>query len=160
MGLFLMAALHQHSLLQGTLFEITATAEAVKRELANTPLATRLSVIDGDLFKDEIPGDHDVVIVANVVHMFSPDTNLTLLNRIRQAVSTGTRLLLIDFWTDPSHTQPIFAALMAAKFHIFSGEGNVYSVEELSQWLSDTGWQMVEHRPLYGDTSLIVAEAA
>lgn len=160
MGLFLMEALQQHELLQGTLFEITATAEAVKRELGNTSLATRLSVIDGDLFKDAIPGDHDAIIVANVVHMFSPDTNLTLLDHIRQAASAGARLLLVDFWTDPTHTQPVFAALMAAKFHIFSGEGDVYSVEELKQWLSDTGWRMVEHRPLHGDTSLIVAEAA
>lgn len=160
MGLFLTAAIQRHQELQGTLFEIAAAADEARKRLAGTSLASRISVVEGDLFEDGIPSGHDAVIVANVVHMFSQKTNLTLLKRIRRAVSAGTRLLLVDFWMDPTHTHPLFAALMAAKFHIFSGEGDVYSAEEMSQWLSVTEWRVLEHRHLVGDASLIVAEAA
>lgn len=160
MGSFLTAAIQRHQKLQGTLFEIASAAAEVRKRLAGTSLAGRIAVVEGDLFGDDIPDGHDAVIVANVVHMFSPTSNLTLLKRIRRAVSAGTRLLVVDFWTDPTHTQPLFAALMAANFQIFSGEGDVYSVEEMSHWLSVTEWRFLEHRHLLGDSSLIVAEAA
>ncbi len=54
--------------------------------------------------------------MANVIHLFSPDQNRELLRRVRAEVEPGGRLLLFDFWTDPTHTQPLAAALLAAEF--------------------------------------------
>ncbi len=86
--------------------------------------------------------------------------NLELFKRIRSAVPKGARLLLIDFWTDPTHTQPLFAALMAGEFLLTPGGGDVYSVEEARAWLRESRWRMVQHKLLAGPASLIVAEAA
>ena len=69
------------------------------------------------------------------------------------------RLLLVDLWTNPTHTQPLFAALMAAEFLINSG-GDVYSTAEIRQWLHETGWRLLEQVPLEGPASVIVAETA
>ncbi len=98
------------------------------------------------------------MLVANVIHLLSPDHNRQLLTKIRQAVPSKARLLLVDFWTDPTHTAPPFAALMAGEFLLVSREGDVYSVEEVKTWLEETQWQMVEHRPLSGPSTLIVGE--
>ena len=68
-----------------------------------------------------------------------------LLRRTRQCVPDGARLLLADFWTDVTHTQTTFAALMAGEFLVITGEGDVYSEEEAHGWLKATGW-----RPLRG----------
>ena len=38
--------------------------------------------------------------------------------------------------------------------------GDVYSVEEVHEWLDRTGWRFADHRPLAGPQNLIVAEAA
>ena len=78
---------------------------------------------------------------------------------MRFAVAPGARLLVVDFWTDPTHTQPTFAALMAGAFLLVSGEGTVYSADEGRAWLAATGWKLLEHRPLSGPASLLVAEA-
>jgi len=93
-----------------------------------------------------------------VIHLYTPERNLALLRTLRQRVPTGARLLLVDFWTDPTHTQPLFAALMAGEFLLYGG--NVYSVDEAHQWLAASGWRPVEHRPLAGPVSLLVAETA
>lgn len=53
--------------------------------------------------------------------------NLELLRRTRAHVPAGARLLLADFWTDVTHKQPLFAALMAAEFFVITEEGDVYS---------------------------------
>ncbi len=81
-----------------------------------------------------------------------------LLRSARQSVPDGAHLLLADFWTDPTHTDPPFAALMAAEFLMFTGEGDVYSEEEARRWLDETGWKALERKPLAGPQSLIVAE--
>jgi hypothetical protein len=82
-----------------------------------------------------------------------------LLRRIRAAVAHGARLLLVDFWTDPTHTQPVAAALMAGEFLSLTPEGDVYSVDEAKAWLGDAGWKLVEHKPLNGPQSLVIADA-
>ena len=53
-------------------------------------------------------------------------------------VPDGARLLLVDFWTDPTHTQPLLTALMAGELLIHSG-GHVYREAEARRWLTASG---------------------
>jgi len=158
-GTFLVALLRQNSGLTATLFDSPSVAAMAAERLAQHPLAPRISIVGGDFFHDPIPGGHDVVLLANIVHNFSSQRNRALLRNVRSAVAPEARLLLVDFWTDPTHSQPIFAALMAGAFLLVSGEGTVYSADEGRDWLEATGWRVLEHRPLAGPASLLVAEA-
>ncbi|MEP6651856.1 MAG: methyltransferase [Myxococcales bacterium] len=158
-GSFLTAMLAKHPRLGATLFELPATAEVARKVLAGTPHAGKVEVIGGDLFTSPIPTGHDLVLLANVVHYFSPGRNLELLHRVRGAVASGARVLLVDFWTDPTHSEPVFAALMAGEFAVLQPEGDVYSVDEGRAWLAAAGFRAVEHLPLTGPLSCLVAEA-
>lgn len=158
-GSFLIAVLGRHAGLSGTLFELPGAVAVARRYLADKPAAARITLVEGDFLKDSLPEGADVVILANVIHVFSPERNLDLLRRIRQHVPDGARLLIVDLWTDSTHTQPPAAPLMAGEFLLFGGEGDVYSVEEAQGWFHETGWRHVEHKPLAGPASLIVAAA-
>ncbi len=68
-------------------------------------------------------------------------------------------MLLADFWTDPTHTEPLPAALMAGEFAIHVNDGDVHSVEEAQAWLDGSGWRFTAHEPLAGPITLVVAEA-
>ena len=159
-GSFLVALLRDYSHLHTTLFERPQVIEVAKRQLADIPHAHSIALTPGDFFQDPLPKDHDAVLIANVIHLLSPQHTRTLFSRIREGANPGTRLLLVDFWTDETHTQPLFAALMAGEFLVNSEEGDVYSVGEVTQWLEETKWQVVEHIALAGPASLIVAETA
>ncbi len=157
-GDFLVALLRRHPALAGTLFELPHTAAVARRALAGKPELARIKIVEGDLFKDPLPEGADAVIIANVVHILSPARNLDMFRRVRRQAGAGARLLLVDFWTDPTHTEPAAAALMAGEFLLFAGEGDVYSAQEVQGWLAETGWRPLEHRPLNGPASVIVAE--
>jgi SAM-dependent methyltransferase len=157
-GSFLFAALHQHPGFAATLFELPATANLVRQRLAEMPTAPAVQILEGNFLEDPLPQGYDAILLANVMHLFSPVRNRTLLQRVRQTVPTGARLLLVDFWTDATHTQPAFAALMAGEFQIVTGEGDVYSTDEVFGWLRESGWRPLEHKPLAGAASLIIAE--
>ena len=79
---------------------------------------------------------------------------------MRRAAQPGAALLLADFWTNPAHTEPLQAALMAGEFAAHIRTGDVYSVEEVRGWLDQTGWRFTDRRALAGPQSLIVAKAA
>jgi SAM-dependent methyltransferase len=158
-GSFLLAVLRRHAGLRGTLFELPGACAVARPRLAREPEGARIEVIAGDVFKDALPDGHDALIVANTVHVLSAAHNLELLRHMRRHVASGARLLLVDLWTDPTHTEPPAAALMAGEFLVIAGEGQAYSEAEADGWLAETGWRKLERTPLAGPSSLIVAEA-
>jgi hypothetical protein len=157
-GYYLRMLTQHYPELHATLFEEPGVAAIARQTLAAASGGERVAVVEGDFFHDPIPPGHDAVLLANVIHLFSPEHNRALLARIRAGVASGTTLLLVDFWTDVSHTQPIFAALLAGEWLTATGEADCYSVEEVAGWLQQTGWTMEVHQPLPGPASLIVAQ--
>lgn len=157
-GIHLHAVLERYPQLRGTLVELPAAAAQARRHLQPLIDAGRANVVDGDIFEDSLPGGHDVVLLSHTLHVFTPEPNQELLRRIRKSVDSGTRLLLVDFWTNAGHTEPVPAALMAGEFYRLTG-GDVYSVEEAQDWLAHTGWGFRAHMPLAGPESLVEAEA-
>jgi 3-hydroxy-5-methyl-1-naphthoate 3-O-methyltransferase len=153
-GSFLTAALDRVPGLEGTLVEVEPAAS-----IARDRLAGRAAVVTADALGDPLPEGQDAILVANLAHLFSPAHNRELLARLRAVAAPGARLLLVDFWTDAGHTDPPVAALMAGEFALFSDEGDVYSEDEVREWLAATGWRAVERRALAGPQSVIVAEA-
>ena len=156
-GSFLLAVLRQYPGLKGTLFELPGACAVAQQRLSQEPERTRINIVEGDVFKVPLPGDHDVVLVANLIHMFSPAHNVELMTRIRAAAPMGARLLLVDFWPDPAYSEA--AALMSGEFLLISGEGQTYGEQEADEWLKATKWRKLERKPLSGPISLIVAEA-
>jgi SAM-dependent methyltransferase len=159
-GSFLRAVLRRHGGLQATLFELSTVAPLARQRLDAETATRQVEVVAGDFFRDPLPDGHDAVLVANVVHLFSPEHNHALLGHLRDHAAAGARLLLVDFWSNPTHTEPLLAALLAGEFLVIAGEGDVYSEEEVRGWLEQTGWRFLERTPLAGPSGLIVAEAA
>lgn len=157
-GSFTVAILSANPALEGTLFELPEVAEIAKRSLAASPVADRVSVTAGTVMESDLPAGHDIVLLANIIHYFLPEQNVKLIERVRAAVEPGARLLLVDWWTDPTHTQPMPAALMAGEFLVNVG-GDVYSEDEMRAWLAEADWRPIDRLPLAGPQSAIIAEA-
>jgi hypothetical protein len=159
-GSFLVVLAARFPHLAGTLVEVAGPAAIARRRFAERKLESRLEIVEGNFFDDALPEGHDAVLMANIVHIFSPERNRDLLRRVRERVPSGARALLVDFWMDPTKTQPLFGALIAGEFLVNTQEGDVYSLEEVRAWLGETGWRFLEHKPLSGPASLVVAEAS
>ena|SRR5436309_12922808 len=111
-----------------------------------------------ELTPEPIVRGHDTVLLANFVHLFTPERIQDLFRRCRAAVDSGARMVAVDFWTDPTHTDPLPAALLAGEFLVMAG-GSIYSFGEIEGWLSEAGWAPRDRGPLAYPASVIVAEA-
>lgn len=158
-GSFLKALLQRNPGLQCTLYELSAAAAVARQRLADDPLGRRIEIVEGNFLKDPLPKGHDAVLLAHVVHVLVPERNQELLRRTREVVAAGARLLMVDFWMNTTHTEPLVGALMAGEFLVVGGNGDVYSVDEVRVWLEQSGWRFMEHKPLSGPVTLLVAEA-
>jgi ubiquinone/menaquinone biosynthesis C-methylase UbiE len=156
-GSLLCRVLQHHSHMAGTLVDVPAVVDIARDRIRRAGLTCRAAIVAGDILTSALPPDHDVMLIANVIHLIGPDRNKMLLQRARQFIVDGGRLLLVDFFTDATHTHPIFAALMAGTFLTGFGEGDVYSEDEVAGWLEETGWMSLGLRPLAGGASLLVA---
>jgi hypothetical protein len=159
-GSFLIAVLRRHLTMQATLFELPGACAVARQRLAREPEGVRVTVVEGDFIKDPLPAGHDLMIVANTVHVLSAAHNIELLKKMRTHATPGARLLLVDLWLDATHagSQPV--PLMSGEFLVMSGEGQAYGETDADEWLAQTGWRKLERRPLAGPASVIVAEAA
>lgn len=158
-GSFLLPLLKRYPALEGTVFELPAAAGVARQVLAGNPLAGRIRIVEGDVLQTPLPPGHDVVVIAHVIHTFSAEHNLQMFANLRKSVTPGARVLMVDLFTDPTHTQPSRAALMAGEFMLMTGEGDTYSEQEAREWLRATGWKALEFKPLNGPVSLMVGEA-
>jgi ubiquinone/menaquinone biosynthesis C-methylase UbiE len=158
-GSYLVSILGRHSQMQATLFELPSSAEVAKNRLASQPTRGRIEIVEGDALFDPLPGGHDVVLLAAVVHLFDPEKIVLLLRRVRECVSTGATLLLVDHWMNSTHLEPQMGAILAGTYLLFSGHAASYSLDEVQPWLARTGWRFVSFQHVAGEHSLIVAEA-
>jgi SAM-dependent methyltransferase len=152
-GSFIGAILDRYPEVEATLFETPAVAAVARGRLEERGVR----VVEGDFFVDPIPKDHDAVILANVLHLLSPERNLELLGRVREVAQPGTDMLLVDLFTNPTHTEPPMAPLMAGEFLIHGGEGAAYSEEEVRAWLRTAGWEPTGGQHLDGPARLQIA---
>lgn len=158
-GSWSIAAARRHPDLTGSVLERPVVAELAERRIADAGLSGRLDSIGADAMSGSLPTGYDAFLLANLVHYWSPEQNVDLLKRVRQAAPDGALLLIADFWTDPTHTVPVQAALMAGEFAVHLRNGDVYSADEGRSWLQRTGWRFERHVGLVGPQSLIVATA-
>lgn len=158
-GSWSIALVLANSQLQATVVDLPTVTPITTQHISRAGLSERVSTRTANALRDPLPTGHDVCLLANLIHYFAPADNRALLANIRAAVEPGSRLLIADFWTDRTHTQPLMAALMAGEFAVHEKDGDVYSVDEGRAWLTETGWRFTSHEPLAGPFSLVTAEA-
>lgn len=118
----------------------------------------RLTAVGADVFAEPLPPGHDLILVANLVHLLPPERITELFRRLREAAPPDATLLLVDWWRTERAPHPS-ARFGAGEFLVISG-GDLYQVDEVAGWLAETGWRVTGHTPLPPPSSVIVASPA
>src|SRR2546426_456896 len=114
-GSFLRAIVDRFPGVECALYELPPAAAVARDKIRGTASERRITIIEGDFLEDAIPDGYDAFLVANVVHAFDANQNLEMLRRVRDHAAKGARFLMVDVWTNATHTEPVFAALMAGE---------------------------------------------
>ena len=133
----------RHPDLTATIFDLPATLEVTRRYVADAGMQERIRLVGGDYRRDALPGGHDVVFLANVIHGEDETTNRALMRSVHAALAPRGRVLIKDYVTDESGTSPAAAAIFSIRMLLF-GPGRDYAYHEIRIWLEEAGFAKVE----------------
>ena len=125
-----------------------AVLEVAAETAENLGLPDRLQTIAGNLHEIDLPAEQfDLVIIANVAHLLTPEANRALFHKAAGTLRSGGRLAVIDVF--PGQPQGgLNVALYALGLALRTEHGRVYAPAELEPLLQDAGFEPPELLPL------------
>jgi (2Fe-2S) ferredoxin/predicted O-methyltransferase YrrM len=147
------------SAVPGLTSEILDTADVVplaQDYIQKAGLTDRITTRVGDMLRDPLGKNYDLVLVSAICHMFSPDENRELLQRIYYALAPKGQIVVQDFILEPNKTAPRAAALFSLNMLVGTRAGSSYSEPEYTTWLRDAGFKDVRRVRLAGPSGLMI----
>jgi len=143
--------------LRVTLFDLPAVAPLAEERIADARLSDHITVQAGDYNVDEFDTDYDFALLSHILHSNGPDQNIALLTKAFSALGPGGMLLIQDFLTDESRAYPPSAALFGINMLVNTEEGDVYSQNQVTKWLTEIGFIDVSRLEGVPDADALVA---
>jgi SAM-dependent methyltransferase len=94
-GGLLSVIMRVHPDIRGALFDLPATARQARRCLAEAKCADRCEVLEGDFFK-AVPANHDAYILSHVLHDWTDERAVCILQNCRRAIRSNGTLLIVE----------------------------------------------------------------
>ena len=159
-GAYSIAFAQANGALRADILDLATVAPIALRHIEEAALADRVRIRSGDLRSGPLGEAYDLVFISAICHMLSPEENLDLLRRCRDALASGGRIVIQDFILEADKTAPRFAALFALNMLVGTRGGASYSEPEYTAWLGEAGFQEIRRVRLPGITGLMIGSRA
>jgi O-methyltransferase domain/Dimerisation domain len=156
LGALLAEILIAHPPMSGCLAETPAVAKAAEQALQSRGLGDRCRVVDCDFFTS-IPPGADAYLLSNILHDWPDDRCLEILRTCRQAMSAGSRLLILEMLI-PAGNSPSLAKLLDLEMLVTTG-GRERTAEEFAYLLKSAGFGTIKIKPIGGDLHVLEVAA-
>lgn len=138
-GEFSMALCRQHPGLKATVVDLPGSARIGREIVSGAGMDDRVHHVEGDMFEADFGGPHDGALCFNIVHHLTPDRARDLFAKARAALRPGAPLCVLELYDRPEGQAPDSGSILGLFFHLTSG-ADTYTVEQVSSWLRDSGF--------------------
>ncbi|MBJ8154341.1 methyltransferase [Bacillus cereus] len=126
--------------IQAVVFDLPSALKITAKKIIDANLSTRIQTYTGNFFTDELPKSSDVILLSMILHDWSTDENLTILQNCYNALPSGGEIIISELMVDDDKTGPVFAALMSLNMLIETTGGQNYTWSEYTDWLTNIGF--------------------
>jgi hypothetical protein len=140
-GTYTAAFLKKAPGLRATIFDLEEVIPMARAKVASEGLSGRVELVAGDFYRDELPGDHDLVLLSAIIHQNDPGQNVDLYRKAFNALVPGGTILIRDHIMDVSRTSPVAGALFAINMLVNTRGGSTYTFEEVRRGLAEAGFR-------------------
>ena len=130
-----------HPPMRSTVLDRPEALATARRLAEHEPWGRLVAHREGDLLTSDFGSGYDVVLLANILHHFSPEDKVRILRKARESLKPGGTVSIFEIEA-PRADQPAEAAgdALALYFRITSTSA-CYRGEEYVSWLSEAGFQ-------------------
>ena len=139
--------------LRATLFDTPETVDFVAREygLADEP---HIELVGGDFMEEPLPqGPFDVVLLSNILHIYGPERNRRLLEKVGGVSRPGSVAAVAEFLRGRSDRAARFALVMLMR----TEAGNSYGEDAIISWLAAGGFHDAAVENVDEDRQIVTA---
>ena len=129
--------------LTATVFDLPATLRLTEKTIKDAGLEPRIALRAGDFNKDGLGGPYDVVLMSDILHYQTFETNQALVKKVYDHLAPGGRLVIKDRFLDESGTGPAWTTAFAVHILVNTQQGGCYKTVEAMQWMTKAGFVSV-----------------
>lgn len=146
--------------LRSTMIDRPEVCAKAADHVARAGLSSRIDAQPTNIFSsDPLPSGADTVVIANMLHDFSPARAQEILRRVRGALPVGGRLVVMEMAPDEGRTGPPIAVAFALTMIVNTEGGDAYTSSEYHAWMRATGFEVERTVPLGGSIVTTAIEA-
>ena len=141
----------------------TDWADVLKVALENASslgVADRYHTIPGSAFDVELGTGFDLVLVPNFLHHFDPPTNVSLLKKLRGAMTPGGTIAVVEFVPNEDRVSPPIPAAFSLQMLGGTEHGEAYTFSDLDAMLGEAGFSECRAQPLAPTPQTLVRAVA
>lgn len=141
----------------------TDWADVLKVALENASalgVADRYHTIPGSAFDVEFGSGYNLVLVPNFLHHFDKPTNVSLLTKLRRAMTPGGTIAVVEFVPNEDRISPPIAAAFSLQMLGGTEHGEAYTFSDLDGMLADAGFSNRRAQPLVPTPQTLVTAIA
>lgn len=134
--------------LSATVYDVPVVCDVAARNVVERGLTGRIDVVPGDFLTDqELPRDHDLVLLTGVLHNWDAATGERILRLCHDALVPGGVVVICELFVNDERTGPVPAALMSMNMLVKTEGGQNYTATENQGWLARTGFTEIAFIP-------------
>ena len=126
--------------LTATVFDLPATLRLTEKTVKEAGLESRIALRPGNFNTDPLGGPYDVVLMSDILHYQTCDTNAALVKKVFAHLVPGGRLIIKDRFLDDTGTGPAWTTAFAVHILVNTQQGGCYTCAEAIQWMQSAGF--------------------
>lgn len=126
------------------LFDLPDAIRQAKARLVTSPFADRITLVEGDFYRDPLPTGANFAWVSAIVHQHGREENRKLYGKIRNSLTKGGMVAIRDLVMCVDRTTPIEGALFAVNMLSATMTGGTFTLDEFREDLESVGFAQVQ----------------
>jgi len=139
-GVYTIAALRAAPRMRATLFDRPLVTEIAREKIGEEGLLDRVTLVNGDFYRDALPGGHDLALLSAIIHQNDSAQNVALYRKIFDALLPAGTLVIRDHVMSDDHTEPAAGTFFAINMLVNTPGGSTYSFDEIREDLEAAGF--------------------
>jgi len=158
-GIFGITLAERNPKVEVTAVDWAAVLEVAQQNAAAHGVSDRIHIKPGDAFEVDFGSDYDVALVTNFLHHFDHATCTSFLAKVRRALKTGGRVVILEMVPNADRVTPAVPARFSLTMLGGTPAGDAYTLDELRDQLEKAGFADVTSHPLPTPETVVVARA-
>ena len=130
---------------------------ATEKMVARFGLTDRFTFVSGDLQTADFGSGHNVATLGHILHSEGEARSRSLLRKTFEALAPGGTIAIAEFLVNEDRTGPVVSLFFATNMLVNTDDGDTYSFEEISEWLTEAGFTNARLVEVPGPSPLVLA---